>query len=182
MTRQRLTLEELYELVETCRESVFRLEALQEYNVPGDRERYEAFRETRTVPERPTSRSHRITRELVDAGKRLVRVHVVDVPLTSYMEYELAAYSENIDAGEDVRITDRAAHPGLTELTEEFMLIDDETDQPVVVWYDWSSDGQIHGWDRSDDSDDIARCRARRDLAVVHSVPLEEFHAMVRTE
>ncbi len=182
MTRQRLILEQLYELVETCRESVFRLEALQEYNVPGDIERYKAFRETGTVPERPTSRSHRNTRELVDAGKRLVRVHVVDLPLTPYIEYELAAYSENLDAGEDVRITDRAAHPGLAELTEEFMLIDDGTDQPVVVWYDWSPDGQIHGWDRSDDPDDIARCRAQRYLALAHSVPLEEFRATVYHE
>ncbi|MGH8885756.1 MAG: DUF6879 family protein [Egibacteraceae bacterium] len=185
MTHQALTGEELDTLFKTCQESAFRLEALQDYTVfsEGDAERRRAFHEGRPIPVSPgKAEDMQFWQEATAAGKRFHRVHVIDLPLTPYLEFELAVYPENVAAGEDVRIADRAQHPGLAELTEDFLLFDGDTDQPVAVLFRYTPDGDLLSWDRSDDPDDIARCRAQRYLALAHSVPLERFRAMVRTE
>ena len=44
-----------------------------------------------------------------------------------YLRYELAAYRENIDAGEEVGIAVRSWHPDLADLTEDFVLFDPGT-------------------------------------------------------
>lgn len=185
MTRQALTVEELATLFETFRESVFRLEALQDYAVVSedDAERRRAFREGRAIPLSPAKvESMQLWREATAAGKRCHRVHVVDLPLTPYLEFELEAYQENVAAGEDVCIADRAQHPDLAELTEDFLLFDGDTDLPVAVLFRYSDDGRRLAWERSNDPAEIARCRAQRDLALAQSVSLEEFRAMVRRE
>ncbi len=114
----------LTELFETFRESAFRLEALQHYVLEEDEPRRQAFRAGHPLPPRPGKiESMRLVRNAVAAGKRVHRVHVVELPLTEYLRYELAVYRENIAAGEDVRIADRAAHRGLRELDTDFWVV-----------------------------------------------------------
>jgi hypothetical protein len=116
----------------------------------------------------------------VSAGKRVHRVHVVDVPLSDYIRYELAVYPENIEAGEDVRIAPRSAHLGLRDLDTDFWLFDADAEagRPAVVWFRYSPGGQIISRDYSDDPGDIRRAREQRDLAIAHSVSLAEFMAL----
>lgn len=177
-----MTSEELLELFDGCR-SAFRLETLQHYAAvdDADAQRRRAFREGRLLPPRPSKvEEMRLMRQEVAAlGKRVHRVHVVEVPLSSYLRFELAVYSENIEAGEDVRIADRSAHPALGELDRDFLLFDADSDSPVVVWFRYTSDGRHLGWDRSDDPGDARQCRDQRDLALAHSVSLDEFRSRV---
>lgn len=177
-----MTSEELLALFERCR-SAFRLETLQHYAAADDTdaERRRAFCEGRLPPPRPSKveEIRLMQQDVVSTGKRVYRVHVVDLPLTPYLEFELAVYSENVAAGEDVRIADRAAHPALAELAHDFLLFDAESDHPVAVWFGYTAEGQHLGWDRSEDPADIERCRQRRDLALSHSVSLDEFRALV---
>ncbi|MGQ0778177.1 MAG: DUF6879 family protein [Pseudonocardiales bacterium] len=169
----------LTELFETFRESAFRLEALQHYVLEEDEPRRQAFRAGRPLPPRPGKiESMRVVRDAVVAGKRVHRVHVVELPLTEYLRYELAVYPENIAAGEDVRIADRAAHRGLKELDTDFWLFDAEAERPAVVWFRYTADGRIVGRDYSDDPQDVRRARTQRDLAVAHSLSLDEFLAL----
>lgn len=168
----------LTELFETFRESAFRLETRQYYELAEDEPRRRAFREGRPLPPRPgKTESMRLVRNAVAAGKRVHRVHVVELPLTEYIRYELAVYPENVAAGEEVRIADRAAHPGLRELDTDFWLFDAETDRSAVVWFRYTPDGRLLSRDYSDDSDDVRRARAQRDVAVSQSLPLDEFRA-----
>lgn len=167
------------ELFETIQESAFRLETLQFYELAEDEPRRQAFREGRPLPPRPgKTESMRLVRKAVASGKRVRRVHVVDLPLSEYIRYELAVYPENIAAGEDVRITPRTGHPGLRELSTDFWLFDAETDKPAVVWFRYSPGGQILGRDFSDRTDDVRQACEQRDLAVAHSLPLTEFMAL----
>lgn len=98
--------EEFGALFETFKHSVFRLETLQVYQ--GSRER-DLLAEFRAGKPRPPDRAKAdwtamIARN-VRAGKTVQRVHVVQEPLTDYMEFELTwGYEPNIDAGEDIRI------------------------------------------------------------------------------
>jgi hypothetical protein len=168
----------LTELFQTFQESAFRLEALQYYVLGEDEPRRQAFLEGRPLPPRAgKAESMRMVRAAVAGGKRVHRVHVVDLPLSGYIRYELAVYPENIDAGEDVRIVRRSAHPGLKELTTDFWLFDAETSKPAVVWFRYTPDGQILSRDLSEDAGEIQRARAQRDLAWAHAMPLSDFMA-----
>jgi len=82
-------------------EEAFRLEAQQRYAVPAEDEQFRAFTEGRPMPSDPrVNRSMQIIRAATARGCRIRRVHVVDLPLTVYLRYELAAYRENTDVGE----------------------------------------------------------------------------------
>jgi hypothetical protein len=158
---------------------VFRLEARQQYAVEAEAAQMRAFAEGRPLPRDPAvERSMDLIRQVTAAGTRIYRVHVVDVPLTPYLRYEMAAYQENLAAGEEVFIAARSWHRSLAGLTEDFVLFDPETDHPAVVWMRYDAEGRITGRDYSDDPADIARARRSHDVAVTHAVPLAEFAAV----
>lgn len=159
------------------RSSAFRLETLQHYATAYD-ERFQAVQEGRPLPPPSPAKqaSMRLVAAAAAAGKRFYRVHVVELPLTPYLRYELAAYPENLAAGEEIYIADRAADPRLAALTQDFYLFDDR----VVVWFRYDGDGQLLGRHRSNDPTDLERCQRQRDLALANAVPLDQFLAANR--
>jgi hypothetical protein len=165
------------------RRSAWRLETLPQYN-PRTDTAFQVWRdEGRLLPleERPTKVAWMaLLEQAVREGKTLCQVHVVERPLTPYLEYELATYPENVAAGMEIRIADRRQHPELAELSSDFWLMDDDTDRPFVLLMDYEPDGQFASMRRTEDPAVIAECRRQRDLAVACSVPLEEFIQAVR--
>jgi hypothetical protein len=93
----------------------------------------------------------------------------------------MAAYRENIEAGEEVGVAVRAWHQDLAELAEDFVLFDPEGPHPDVVWMRYDDQGQLTGRDRSDDPADIALAIRHREVALAHAVPLSEFTAFADT-
>jgi Family of unknown function (DUF6879) len=158
--------------------SAWRLEALPQYNPRTDAS-YRHFVETGEVlpfEDRPGKQEWmRLVAEAVAQGKRLGRVRIVGQPLADGERWELAVFGENAEAGEDVRIADRIAHPELAELTGDFWLLDDETDRPVAQLMTYDPDGQYVSREVTSDPTVIARCRAQRDRALARSVDLKEF-------
>jgi hypothetical protein len=149
----------------------FRLETRQVYAVPAESAQFRAFTEGRPLPADPhVDRSMQVISAAARAGVRVHRVHAVDLPLTAYLRYEVAAYHENTAAGEAVRIAVRSWHPALAELTEDFVLFDDRT----VVWMRYDHQGRLTGRDYGGASD-LALAARLRDVALAHSVPLSEF-------
>jgi hypothetical protein len=159
------------------RKSAFRLEALPQYLGTSD-PAFRAFSEGRPLPlsERPTKQDW--MRRVANAcaqGKRIYRVHVLDQPLTPYLQYELATYPENIKAGEEVYIADRTGRPQLTDLTEDFWLCDADSDRPFALLMDYDAEGRFLKGELSDAPAVIEKCRRQRDLALANSVLLDEF-------
>jgi formylmethanofuran dehydrogenase subunit A len=113
---------------------------------------------------------------------RLQRLHVVDLPLTPYLRYELSAYDMNVEAGEEILVADRAWHPDLAELTQDFALFDAETSHPSVVWMHYDAVGKPGEYDYTEDPADVARGIHLRDVALARAVPLEEFRALIKPE
>lgn len=150
----------------------FRLETRQVYAVPAESAQFRAFTEGRPLPPDPhVDQSMQVISAAASAGVRIHRVHVVDLPLTMYLRYELAAYGENVAAGEGVRIAVRSWHPGLAELAEDFVLFDSQ----AMVWMRYDSQGRLISRDYSDDASDLALAARQRDVALAHSVSLSEF-------
>lgn len=155
---------------------VFRLEARQQYAVDAEAAQMEAFAEGRPLPRDPAvQRSMDVIRQARATGTRVYRVHVVDLPFTPYLRYEMTAYRENLAAGEEVFIAARRWHRELAGITEDFVLFDPGTGSQAVVWMRYDADGRITGRERSDAPADIARARRARDLAMAHAVPLDQF-------
>jgi hypothetical protein len=159
------------------RKSAFRLEALPQYLGTSD-PAFRAFSEGRPLPlsERPTKQDW--MRRVANAcaqGKRIYRVHVLDQPLTPYLEYELASYPENVKAGEEVYIADRTGRPQLADLTEDFWLCDADSDRPFALLMDYDAEGRFLKGELSDAPAVIEKCRRQRDLALANSVLLDEF-------
>lgn len=170
---------DLLALYRQATREVFRLEARQQYAVEAEAAQMRAFAEGRPLPYDPAvQRSMDIIRQATAAGTRIYRVHVVDLPLTPYLRYEMSAYRENLAAGEEVFIAARSWHHDLAWLTQDFVLFDPGTGRQAVVWMRYDADGRITGRDYSDDPADIARARCGRDLAMAHAVPLHQFAAV----
>ncbi len=172
-TSRALTRDELRALFEGATCSVFRLETLQVYDAPAEAARRQAFAAGREGWQRPDDdESLRMIRETTAQGIAWSRTHVVEEPLTDYLRFELAAYHENEAAGEAVWIADRATHPELTDLNEDFVVIDDR----VGILFRYDQLGRRLGYERIAD-EDLDRYRQRRDLALAHAVRLVDYHA-----
>ena len=158
--------------------SAWRLEALPQYNPRTDAS-FRHFVETGEVlplKDRPGKQEWMgLVGEALAQGKRIARVRIIGWPLADGERWELAVFGENAEAGEDVRIADRTAHPELAELDRDFWLLDDETDHPVAQLMTYDPDGQYVSREVTSDPAVIARCRAQRDLALARSVDLKEF-------
>jgi hypothetical protein len=158
---------------------VFRLEAQPVYDVEQEAAQIEAFEQTGEVPPDPAvEESMAVVRAAAASGTRVHRAHVVDLPLSRYLRYELAAYAENIAAGEQVSIAARSWHRDLAALTEDFVLFDPGTSGEAVVYMRYDAAGHLTGLAFSDDPAEVARARHRHDIALAHAVPLSEFTAL----
>ena len=159
--------------------SAFRLETLRQYAVPAEDERIAAFRERRPLPERSPRTSPWLRRvaETTAAGKYWSRVHVVDEPLSEYVRFEMVTYRESAQAGENIWITDRRANPALDALQTDFWLFDAETDRPFAALMQYDADGHYMDAAVTTNRTAIAECKAARDLALNHSVPLITYLA-----
>lgn len=159
--------------------SAFRLETLQRYAAPAEDERIAAFREHKPLPER-SARTSPWLRRVADTtaeGKHWSRVHVVDEPLSEYVRFEMVTYRESAQAGEEIRIASRRADPALDALRADFWLFDAETDHPFAALMQYEPDGHYVDAEVSTDRAVIAECKAARDLALRHSVPLAAYLA-----
>lgn len=108
--------------------SLFRLEALDYYNVASDGDEYERYVAGEATPNLEHKRpwmEH--IRGEVARGLRTYRVHVVRSPLNDYLRFECEwGYVYNARAGEHIRILDLAEQPRPADLLDEdFWLIDD---------------------------------------------------------
>ena len=96
--------EEFNRLFLDFRHTSYRLETLQRYDVPYERDEYHQFlaglaQDTSEIMEWVDGTISRAVR----AGKRMQRVHVVEEPLSDYLRWEHACTEVNITAGEDIR-------------------------------------------------------------------------------
>jgi hypothetical protein len=173
------------DLYRDCALSAWRVEALQQYAVPGDEERQRAFLAGEPLPPPRQGKldSLALISSLHQAGRTVGRVHVVDQPLSDYVRYELTVYAENVAAGEEIRIADRSLYPELGEITGDFAVFDAEApSDATAILFDYDDAGLILGYRVAVDAETVARCRDQLDLAYAYSIPLDEFLAHWRRE
>jgi hypothetical protein len=176
-----LTPEEFDAAFDAFTTSTWRLEALQRYTVDEEQERIQAWRDGLARPERSVRTSPWLRRVAVStaAGKLWGRVHVVTHPLSEYVRYELGGYIESAAAGEEIRIVDHAAHPGLAGIGPDFWLFDEGLPGEFAVIMGYDDDGHWLGAERTDAPAALEQCRQAKALAVQYAVPLNAYLASI---
>jgi hypothetical protein len=172
-----MNFEEFDATFETFRATAFRLETLPSYSDETEDAEFALFLAGKSLPERSTRTEPWLKRvaDTTATGKRWQRVHLVSHPLTDYLRFELVGYEANAEAGEDVRIASRDAHPELAGLRQDFWLFDAETPQASVLLMRYDAVGRLTGFERTTRPDILSRCRHERDLAVARSVSLRDY-------
>ena len=89
----------------------------------------------------------------------------------------MVTYRESAQAGENIRITDRRVDRALDALQTDFWLFDAETDRPFAALMRYDAEGHYVDAAVRTDRTAIAECKAARDLALNHSVPLTTYLA-----
>jgi hypothetical protein len=165
-----VNLDDLGDLMDHATMEVFRLETLPQYLVPQEAERFAAWRAGRTLPPRPLA-SRKWWAELrqkISGGIRWYRMHILDFPLCEYSRFELYGYVESQVAGVETFLADRAEHPELQHLHEDFWLMDND----VAVRMVYDEEGHFL---RPEPIDDVAPYLVVRDTAMKCTEPLDDF-------
>lgn len=124
----------------TCKKSAFRLELRQEY--ADDKKQANLFSKTGTFDIATHQKWLKILRSAQKRGCTFSRVHVVSYPLSSYIEYEMKAYSYSSKAGEKIHLLDKKNY--ISSITHDFWLFDD----CIVLKMNYSQNGQFLGYEK----------------------------------
>lgn len=174
-----MTPEQFDEAFDSFVESAFRMETLQWYTVDSETPRIQAFLRGEPRPDRSVRTSPWLRRVALStaAGKHWSRVHIVDLPLTEYLRYQLAGYLESAAAGEEIRIAVRRGHAELAHLREDFWLFDADTPGAFAIAMRFDGIGRPLDHERVTDPARIDAYSRARALALEASMSLNEFVA-----
>lgn len=155
-----------------------RLETRQRYAVPWEKETLAAWRRGEPEPVTPEMEGTLgILRQVTASGRSIGRVRFVEMPLTEYSRHELeVAYPRLTEAGEDIRILDRALHPEFDRIRDDFVVFDHSS----VMWYRYNANDVLTGYAYTEEPDVVRRCIAVAEEVRAAAVPYREFMARRR--
>ena len=157
--------------------TAFRLETLQHYEVPYESRDFSRFLAGGRVEEFEGIREwiDETVVKAVAGGKTMHRVHVVEMPISSYIRFEFAsAYDLTAAAGENVRILPVRAGEWPEHIPRcDYWLFDSVT----LVLMNYENSGRFLSAEVVDDPAQIIKANYLRDIAVTSSVPYQEYVA-----
>lgn len=147
--------EQLRELYSGVARRSLRMETRQAYAVPWEDESVAAWLRGEPLPPDPALERHRAKcRALAASGRHAMRVRFLELPTTEYTRYEFEhGYPGNFEAGEEIHILDRAAHPEFDHVREDFVVFDDTG----VMFYRYAADDTLTGYEYTDDPTVVRR-------------------------
>jgi hypothetical protein len=172
--------EEFANLFQSFATSAFRLETLNAYTVPSEASDYSRFLAGEELPISVGVEWAQMVQKRITEGKKMQRVHLVTMPLTSYLKFEVEwGYVHSSAAGEQIYLLDRTKVPPQiqTMTTTDFWLFDQKT--LVVMQYD--STGRFLTPQKEDSPSIIAAYRDISDTLLSIAIPLKIFLKDTRT-
>lgn len=154
--------------------SAFRLETLQAYAEPSEREALAAFQRDGSVSDDYICSWCEMVRGHVSAGKTMERVHLVHLPLSNYLRFEVeAAYVRTGAAGENILLLDATTvDVGLLNLlNSDFWILDDSS----VMVQQYNSMGTLQHSFLTTDAKALAHFRRIRDRVLPLATPFADF-------
>lgn len=147
--------EELGRVFTTFKQSAFRLETLQSYAEPSESSPFNQY-ERGELPD-PSFMADwcQLASQHTASGRAIRRVHIVDLPLSNYMKFEIEhCYKHSEAAGEEIRLLERSKLSGeiLKFTREDFWLFDGST----VMVNDYDANNTFYQARMSSDPDAVA--------------------------
>ena len=124
------------------KQSAYRLETLQSYAEQSESSPFDLYRRGEQPESSFMADWCQMVRGHVEAGRSMRRVHIVDLPLSQYMRFEIeCCYGDTGRAGEEIRLLEREKLPRVVSnaALEDFWLFDDST----VMVNDYDQNGTI---------------------------------------
>ncbi len=123
---------DLYQYLQSAKSSLFRLEALQEFNVSGDE-----------IDSEEMQAWWKFISEKTSSGVLMQRVRLIIDPMTAYIKNELIAHRKSTTFGADVRVISGDVFDKLGVRAEDFWLIDDQ----IVLKMKYTTTGEYLGFE-----------------------------------
>ncbi len=161
--------------------SAFRLETLQAYAEPNESSPFHQYLRGANPPPSWTQEWCEMVENHVASGRSMRRIHVVDVPLSDYMKFEIkCCYVYTGASGENIRLVDRAKlSPELQALTrEDFWLFD----ASMVMVNDYDQSGALYQARISSSPEVVARYQGIEQRVWDRGVPFADFYREVSGE
>ena len=107
----------------------------------------------------------------------MARVRFVELPMTEYTRYEFeTGYPSSSAAGEKISVVDRAEHPELDHVREDFVVFDDT----ALMYYRYTDDDRLTGYEYSEDPALVAEHLALAEEVLAAATPLAEWSQRAR--
>lgn len=169
-----LTDERFSSLFRDFKQTAYRLESLQRYNVDYEKVPFQDFLEGHDRYTHPEQLEWvNLIKQNIEAGKTMSRVHIVEEPLSDYMRFEMLwPYKDSTAAGESINIlpVKRGSWPADVP-RQDYWLFDAR--QVVVMQY--QEDGSFVSAGFLENPEDIVQYNVWRVAAMRHSVPYEQY-------
>lgn len=168
----KLELKEFGHLFEGFRHSAFRLETLDNYLVPEEEGIYARFLKGETPPPSVNEDWCQLVRRNTRSGKSMERVHVISIPPSQYVRFEIGCgYVHSAAAGEKVYLLNRRSLPADQAALRDYWLFDDR----LLVLMEYDQDGRFLGVSRESDPAAIAKYVKAGCALMSLSIPLSEY-------
>lgn len=174
-----MTPEDFDALFDTFANTAVRLEGLPWYDVADyEGKRLAAWLDDEPLPVRSTVTDPWLARIATTsaAGKKWMRVRVIDDPPTDYQLFELAVYPETQAVGEEIFVASRRA---VGEVGPDFWLFDIGTPHTRAVVLRYGPRGEWLGADLVDDPQQLTTMTARVAHVLNRAQPLNTYLAEV---
>lgn len=165
-------------IFDSFKSSAFRLEALDLYHDTAEASDFVRYLAGEFFPESKNSEWCRWVQEQRTLGKRVQRVHVVSMPLTPYIKFEIDwRYIFNESAGEQIYLLDRSHLLNTRFPLADFWLFDNE----VLFQMAYDSEGKFVDAQQDTDKSSILVHQELVRTLLSSSIPLRKFLSDLRT-
>ena len=174
MVRSKTNFSNLFDSFEN---TAFRLETLDTYSLPDEADDLQRFLSGEPLPLSTNREWCAWIRKNVELGKVIQRVHVVSVPLSPYVKFEINwRYVYNSAAGENIYVIEKSKVPTGIRLLTDYWLFDGR----VAVHMRYDSNGRFLGGETDDVERSVSLYRDASISLMSLATPLKQFLAESR--
>jgi hypothetical protein len=167
-------LQQMLDNWDKAEKSVFRLESIPEYNIPGDIELFEKWKKGKLKINKNDSWFNRL-RNTKEKGISMQRVRIVPLPILDYIKYEMEFWKISRECGEVFLFLEESKYDqikeGLNFNPEDFWMFDDKN--LVIFHYDETEN--LVSEEVVEDENIINDYVALEKELVKEAIPMKEF-------
>lgn len=163
----------------TLQREFFKVETFQSYKASFEEPAFLAFRQGELDKARELLRQNLLRdpaaaySKIRERGIAFRRVHIVDLPLTEYLKFEIESYRVSTELGEEISfaLKDEVSKSALPAPLIDFLLFDDAR----LILHNYNASGEWNGAEVLTNGKEVSPYVALKGLLLDVAIPMEEF-------